>query len=76
MSGLAKQCGVSAVVVLAAGMSPPHGFPSNFAAYWRREQSWTDTENVRASNVSEIVLVLSIMAEIVAVRRQEKWSNE
>jgi choline kinase len=33
-------------------------------------------KNVRASNVSEIVLVLSIMAEIVAVRREEKWSNE
>jgi hypothetical protein len=33
-------------------------------------------KNVRASNVSEVVLVLSIMAEIVAVRREEKWSNE
>jgi hypothetical protein len=71
MSGLEKQSGVSAVLLAA-----PHGFAQAIAAYWRRDDLGRTLKNVRASNVSEIVLVLSIMAEIVAVRRQEKWSNE
>jgi molybdenum cofactor cytidylyltransferase len=75
MSGLAKQCGISAVV-LAAGMSRRMGSPKQLLRIDGETILGRTLKNVRASNVSEIVLVLSIMAEIVAVRRQEKWSNE
>lgn len=64
MSGTGKQYGVSAVV-LAAGMSRRMGTPKQLLRIGGETILGRTLKNVRASNVSEIVLVLGHAAESV-----------